>query len=394
MIKKVLYVIFYIILMIAVLVGSYLFAQMLATKKTTTLPTIIDQQPLPTTKSQEPLFSGNIKKIDNDLGLFKNPNGVTYYEAGVFIRGEFKDYTRVLAIGPFNDIFTDQFVLATKDYKTYLLDDPINKTINYPETDVNNPYAHIDKNKIEKTVALDTEHPKAINLAKPYGLTKRDGVLLENKKTGEKNKNGGDIFAVKPVVEFDQSKFLASPDNRLVFYSQSLPEWSSKDIDLFTKQKFFIGTTTVQASDSTGLTYSYILALQKDIDIFLSKISSTPTKSLIFPGMKFTRSALGLSNDYYYVYDIAFPNCDLTKKDTYIMGALKDEDFKLLTSAGAYPIYTLKDDKHPLYNLAYRNKNINLKPTLEEYISKHPLIFFKDPWGRWGVMGESDIKKC
>ena len=182
--------------------GAYYLGTRSTSKTIPVSPTktkiITNTSPQPSVnKSQDPLFSGSVKKIYKDLGLFKIsdmdkengvPDYIVYYEVGIFTRGEFKDYTRILAIRPSEGPGPSlQFILATADYKSFYLDDPENKAIKYPESDWDSPYMYIDKSKIAKTVILDTEHPKTISLEKPYGLIKEGSVLTENKKTGQFN---------------------------------------------------------------------------------------------------------------------------------------------------------------------------------------------------------------
>jgi hypothetical protein len=401
--------------------------------------TNISQQPSPK-ENQGPLFSGSVKKLSQDLGLFKItdvdkqngvPESIVYYEAGKFIRGEFKNYTRILAIRPSEGPGPSlQFILATNNYKTYLLDDPDNKTTKYPESDWDNPYMYIDKTKISKTVVLDSDHPKTINLEKPYGLIKEGSVLTEFKKTSGKDKNGNDIYLETPITEFEKSQSLTSPEKQLSFFTggtdwgtgEGYSDKEKKSLDI--RKKYLHSSTLVHVQDSTGLTFSYILSTQKDIETYLSQLSSNETvliaykkqvelfnekklkeypeypKSLSFPGMKITKPLSG----FYNTYESAFPGACGGSQSTFIIDLLKDEELEPVITSSNYPIYFLKNNSHPLYELAYQTKtdideetykSVNdgkSKPTFEEYVAKHPLLFFKDSWGRWGVMGEFDIK--
>lgn len=395
-------------------------------------------------KINSTLFSGKVKKLSKDLELFKItdvdkqngvPDYIVYYEAGIFTRGEFKDYTRVLAIRPSEGPGPSlQFILATTDYKSFYLDDPENKAINYPESDWDSPYMYIDKSKITKTVTLDTEHPKIIGLEKPYGLIKEGSVLTENKKTGQKDKYGNDIYLEEPITEFNESQSLTSPEKSLKFYSGST-DWgtgegySDKEKKMLEiRKKYLNSTTLVHAQDSTGLTFSYLLSSQKDIDDYLNKLPAyeqdliahkkqvvlfnekklkeypTAPEYLTIPGMKTTKTLSGLANDYYNTYESAFPGACGGTQSTFIIDLPKSDDLVSIPSSSVYPLYFLKDSKHPLYELAYQAKididnetykSVNdgkSKPSFDEYVAKHPLLFFKDAWGRWGVIGEFDIK--
>jgi len=407
--------------------GAYYLGTRSTSKTIPASPTktkiITNTSPQPSVnKSQDPLFSGSLKKISDDLGLFKIsdadkengvPDSIVYFDAGIFTRGEFKGYTRILAIRPSEGPGPSlQFILATNDYKTYLLDDPNNKTTKYPESDWDNPYMYIDKTKISKTVALDSDHPKTINLEKPYGLIKEDSFL----------------------IEFEKSQSLVSPEKQLSFFAGGT-DWGTgkgysdkekKSLDI--RKKYLNSTTLVHVQDSTGLTFLYLLSSQKDIDDYLNKLPAyeqdliahkkqvvlfnekklkeypTAPEYLTIPGMKTTKALSGLANDFYNTYESAFPGACGGTQSTFIIDLPKNDDLVSIPSSSVYPLYFLKDNKHPLYELAYQAKtdiddetykSVNdgkSKPTFDEYVSKHPLLFFKDAWGRWGVMGEFDIK--
>jgi len=437
-----------VVLAVFVVVGISGGAYYLGTRSSSKTPIIsqsdtkqlnISPQPSPK-ENQGPLFSGSIKKISDDLELFKisdtdNENGIpdstVYYKAGIFLQGELKGYTRILAIRPSEGPGPSlQFILATKDFKTYLLDDPENKSVNYPESDWDNPFMYIDKNKVSKTVTFDTDHPKTIILEKPYGLIKAGNVLTENIRTEQKDKNGNNIYHEEPITKFSQSDSLVSPEKQLTFFAGDT-DWgagegySDKEKKLLEiRKKYLNSTTSVHVQDSTGLTYVYILATQKDINEYLNKLP-TYEKELIkykkqvvlfeqkkipeyptyptgpvYPGMKINKPLAG----FYDSYESAFPEACGGSQSTFIVSSLKDEDLEPVISSTPYPIYFLKNNSHPLYELAYQTKtdaddetykSVNdgkTKPTFEEYVAKHPLLFFKDSWGSWGIMGEFDIK--
>lgn len=394
--------------------------------------------------AQDPLFTGKVTKITRDLGLFKitdidKENGIlgqiVYYEAGIFARGALRGYTRVLATRPSGGPGPSmQYILATQDFTTYVLDDPQNKTTKYPETDYDNPYQYLDKTKIFKTMTFDTDHPQTIALEKPYGLMGQGNVLIESKNTRQKDKNGYEIYQDEPVTEFDGAASLTSPLSQLSFHAET-SEWGTGDAYppsalalLNIRNKYLHLTTYVFASDSTGLAYSYVLAAQKDIDTYLSALPAYEEKMIAykkqvalaqdkksndypdypegpsFPGMQLTKSSGGLPDGYYLSYGAAFPGACGGNQTTDIVDTLKDTDLELVSSSSVYPLYILKDTQHPLYKLQYETKmgiddesfkGMNegmTKPTFEGYVTKHPLLFFKDIWSRWGVMGEFDIK--
>ncbi|MFZ2206740.1 MAG: hypothetical protein WA061_01170 [Microgenomates group bacterium] len=395
-------------------------------------------------ESEVSLFSGKVKKISSDLKLFKItdidkendiPESIVYYEAGVFTRGDLNGYTRILAIrpseGPGPSI---QYILATKDYKSYVLDDPINATKNYPEDDWDNPYMYLDKSKISKTLTFDSDHTSTISLTKPFALIKQDSVLLENKKTGAKDKYGNDIYIKTPITEYEPSLLLSSFSSDSVFYAMGT-DWGTgegynakekKILEL--RKKYLHMTTLVHIPDSTGLTYPYILATQDDIDTYAKKLAAfepeliafkkevslynqkkraeypPSPKYIPFPGLKVAKSAINLPDDFYNTYESAFPGACGGNTDTFIVDSIVDSDLEQVTSSSVIPLFVLKNNKHSVYEIAYNAKvgtdETNFKlanegkpmPTFESYVAKHPLLFFKDAWGRWGVLGEYDIQ--
>ena len=107
---------------------------------------------------------------------------------------------------------------------------------------------------------------------------------------------------------------------------------------------------------------------------------------------------------FYNSYDAAFPGACGGTTSTYVVDGVKDSDLQLVSSSSEYSLYTLKNSNHPLNVLAYQTKtdqgdesfksvNAGLSiPSLSDYVAKHPLLFFKDAWGRWVVVGEYDLK--
>jgi hypothetical protein len=351
------------------------------------------------------------------------------------LKGEFKGYTRVLAIrppeGPGPSL---QFVLATKDYSSYILDDPQNKAINYPVDDWDSPYMYIDKSKITKTVILESDHPKTIAVESPFKLIRQDSILLENKKTGQKEKNGNDIYQETPITEFDKADLLSSTKTNLTLYaggtdwSNWQPQNEKEKTALATRKQYLNKTTMVHGRDSTGLTYSYILSTEKEVAVYLNSTTAEEKKNIeykkqvklfndkklkeyppspeyiAFPGLRIPKSSGILSADYYSTYDAAFPGACGGAQSTYVVSSISESDLKPVASNSVFPLFELKDLKHRLYQLAYENKtdqgdesfravNDNKSmPTLAEYTTKHPLLFFKDAWGRWAVIGEYDLQ--
>ncbi|MBI4973230.1 hypothetical protein HZC27_01335 [Candidatus Roizmanbacteria bacterium] len=392
----------------------------------------------------EPLFSGKVTRIIEDLKLFKPLEGdvengvnesIVYYEAGTYLKGPYQGYKRILAIRPSEGPGPSlQFILATKDMKMFVLDDPEKKSQKFPESDWDSPFMYLDKNKISAIAAFDSEHPATVSLQSPYALIREEKVLLENIKSGKKDKNGYDIYIEKPITEFEKKYALTSSVPTLSFFGGGVDWGNTNGMNDKEKKmnqlrvKYLSGSTKVFGADSTGLTYSYILTSQKVLDKYLAdkpladqkdieykkqvelfnqkKLKEYPQSPdyLKFPRLRFNRADAQLSNQYYDTYDAAFPGACGGTMSTFIVDNIAETDLELVSSNFELPLFTLKDEKHPLYELAYdaktnqddeSYKSVNdgkSKPTLAQYVAKRPLLFFKDSWGRWAVVGEFDIK--
>jgi len=439
--------IFVVVLLVMVGGAFYLGAKYFSSgaKQSTSIPPPPQTTQSPNqTSTAQPLFSGKVTKIAKDLGLFKIsdidkengvPESIVYYEAGTYLKGEFTGYTRVIAIRPAEGPGPSlQYLLATKEFSSYLLDDPANKTTIYPESDWDNPYLYIDKTKISKTVSLESNHPTTILGDKPFMLMKVSSILTEFKKTTKKDPNGNDVYNETPITEFQQSDLLSSSQTQLSLYRGGT-DWGTGDgysaqdkAMLEIKKKYLNNTTLIHASDSTGLTYSYVLSTEKDISTYESKLAALEQQNIeykkqvvlynekklkeyppspenaVFPGIRLTKVSAGLSTDYYSTYDSAFPGASGGSQSTFLVDSITNTDLQPISSASEYPLFTIKDTNHPLNKLAYNTKtsqgeesfrgvnNGKSIPTYEAYVAEHPLIFFKDAWGKWAVMGEYDLK--
>ncbi|MEI6327286.1 MAG: hypothetical protein WCO78_04185 [Candidatus Roizmanbacteria bacterium] len=452
-----LYIVLALIFVSALLGGAFYLGRTTSTQSTDTTaapittattpgvsPQTGTQSPTISQQTQSSLFTGKVAKLPNDLNLFKVTesdiaNGVTdsfaYFSAGTYAKGEYAGYTRIIAIRPSEGPGPSlQYVLATKDFKSYLLDDPKSNTTLYDEASWENPYMHIDKSKISKAVTLESDHPQTIATGEPFGLIRYDNILTELKPSGKKDKNGYDISLDYLITEVDTSHVLTSSQKQLTLYASST-EWtgnkndSDKEKNLLAIRNQYLKTTTyVLAADSTGLTYPYVFspqsiigAYQKDLPTYdqsyaeytkqvaeyeQKKIGAYPKapQYINFPSMQLTKALAGLPSDYYNTYDMAFPGACGGGRSTYVVDGLKNDDLIAISSSSSFTLYILTDSNHPLYQLAYNAKsgydeesfkmsNDNMpRPSISEYVSKHPLLFFKDTWDRWVVIGEYDIK--
>lgn len=381
--------------------------------------------------SQAQLFSGHLQKLDQDLGIMNNNAGVAYYTAGIYTSGKYKGYTRYIAVyetggpgGPTGYIF------ASKDGAAFILDGEPADPKSFKADDYQSPVILMDKTKIIAIDHLDSEQPDTITLDKNFSLSK-NSMAVRSMDLAKTDKDGNSIYAPSLRTDFTSSQVLKSPISYLTFYSEPVlidytfiqPNQPSPTPQVY--ESFIDGTTKVFVVDSTGLAYSYVLANPKLAESYPSqmaaynqgmkdyenkKISKYPDYPP-FPNLRMDSKDIATNLPLFNSYDLAIPASCAYGGDTLVAKNVTDSD---LDKIGSYPygnVYVLKDKNHTLLkeefdrkitttaNIAYDKtpyetfKLVNngmLPPSYDNYVSKNPLLFIKDYWGRWVILGEYD----
>ncbi|HCC50119.1 MAG: hypothetical protein UV19_C0009G0001 [Parcubacteria group bacterium GW2011_GWA2_42_28] len=371
-----------------------------------------------------PLSSDQLTRLSQNLKIFKSTendklNGIendfVYYQAGQLSQGELKDYSRIIAIKSADGPSQPQvFVLATKDYQNYFLDDPDGKTTKYPEDDWQNPYNALDKNKITATKIFDTDLPKEINLNQNFSLYS-EGFPTESVETSKIDKNGNTIYDTLLLTGFSSYQTLTSPFKNFTIYFKpyetdtayfnELTQAEKEKVQL--KQQYLLGETKVIVVNSVGLPMAYSLTTPGNIKNYNDRLAQSPDY-VYPPNMGFTSSKIISQNNlqFYSDYETVIPGACAVISNSSVVN-VNDNDLEQIGSVFNLPLYRLKNTSHPLYTLAFKNKmdyyeenpawwdQINngiKKPTFEEYVNANPLLFVKDYWQRWVTLGEFDIK--
>ncbi len=397
-------------------------------------------------KKESQLLSGELKLVDQDLHLFKltesdklnevKRSGI-YYEAGHYIKGQYEGYTRIVAIrGPRGLSKPHSFILATKDFVSYILDDPEQKTINYDEDHWNNPYDLLDKSKIAKATVLPGDQPLEISLDNKFSLY-RDKILLDYVETGEKDKYGNSLSRIILANDFFDYEALSSPDDYLSMYFEEywqddkfFANYSAEQKQAFkVRDEYYQGWTEVVVLDSVGVPMIYSLTTKNNIAQYQRDKSQFFVDFRRYEDLKekfendeiedypkmpdyVSVPALGVQgddisssvNNFYDEYETAFPQACSSSLRTRTLN-VNDEDLEPIGTVNGLTLYQLKDENHPLLYYAFDAKigpyqddidywediNGSVKvPSFEEYTAKHPLLFFKDYWDRWVAIGEFD----
>lgn len=396
-------------------------------------------------------LTGKLALLTQNLSLFKyteaeRQNGViddfTYYQAGTYTAGEYAGYTRVIAIRPPEGPSDPQMaILATKDFQSYVLDDTMGLTTKYSQDNWQNPLSYLDTKKISKVVVLPSEFLPVLSLNDQFALFFR-GIPTRYQETDQVDANGNRMSKLVIALPETKAQLLSSSFPRLKLfshpYTQDLSYLNQLDAkqqtDLQLRAQYFAGFSTVTAVDSVGLPVVYAQTTpanivnytkaqkqyEQDYQRFEQELARyNQDQSLPYPdfpqyvaepSLGFTANQVKLQDSsnqgvLFTEYQTAIPGACAMNQDTRIF-TLKDDELQPTGMLGAIQLYTLKDQNHPLYQLAYANKMEYFEQypddwemvnkgtprySFVEYKAKQPLLFFKDYWQRWVGVGEFDV---
>ncbi len=429
------------LIILAIAVGAY-YLGIVPNKLPSQNSAVTSQnKPSPTTPSlQGQIFSGQIKKLSQNLMLFseKNlgygpiPQSFSYYSAGVYTKGKYAGYTRYVAVGACSCQTggPEIHVFASKDNKSYILDEDPALLTKFKPADSQYPLFFMDK-KVTTVDQLDSEHINTIPLDSRFALSRNDIAASLIFAKGENNSPTG----AKLLINFSSFVTLKSPVSNLTFYGQNpAGNYKYSISTTFPADKFIAGTTQIIVVDSTGLAYFYTPASPKliveypkalaDYTIAHEKYQNQPIQvghPLTIPAPDYPQlpnlamkaSDIKTTSTIYSKYSNAIPQNCAFDANTLVVKNISDSDLSKIGTSRNGDIYVLKDKNHPLYKQEFDDKidsiindkfskdtletfkeinNNQSPPTYDEYIHKNPLILFKDYWGRWVVLGEYDYR--
>ncbi len=377
-----------ILILAGVVGGAYYFGKFNITKPQSQNPIVTSQtiSTAPAGNFSQPsvIRLEDLRVIDRSLfdvrELVDMPD-VAYYSAGSILEGSYKGYKRIVVIiQPWGMSEYLTKILATKDDKKFILDNS--------QEDVE---SYVNKKYISGMTDLSQSNPQTISLNDKFILSRSSAPYAELMDSGKKDEQGKPILEYRLISDFSSYSSLLSPNPNYKFYYKkmelnqlinNLTEFQKKDEVI--RQQYLDSKTEVIVVDSQGLAYSYLMNNGS---------------------LGFNKSDITTSNQVYNKYDTAFPQACGGNSYTYIVKNISDQDLRKIGSEKGIDLYALINKSHSLNTLAYdakildydgssnsfkmANQNISV-PTLEDYISKNPLLFMKDYWGRWVVFGEFD----
>jgi hypothetical protein len=174
-----------------------------------------------------------------------------------------------------------------------------------------------------------------------------------------------------------------------------------------------LSTTQIIAVDSTGLAAGYSLTTKPAIDTYkiekkkyddaMARKDYEHAGTYHFPAMFTRKSDVETTQSLFNTYNIAFPGACGLGQYTKIVN-ITDQDVQKIGRTQNLDVYGLIDKNHTLYKMEYAGKiqiwdtyGADYRPTdipqytLEQYVAKNPLLFYKDSWGRFVAIGEYDL---
>ncbi len=368
---------------------------------------------------QEQLFEGKLTRLDKDLDLFEEHvqctknNSCEYYTAGTFKTGEFKGYTRIIALTKETGFLSHpkvDIILATKDFEKYILHVP---NCNYQQLDQAHGHdAYIKKDKIISQNTLGTEHPQNIYLNEYFVLEFNSSfytTLVDFLHTFDNTIKTNRLNTKSTNLEI----FEVIPEE-IGILSSNAHEDNSNIIEDITNNKLIKTRTYTLVEDSTGLKKWYDLKLVGSTEAYTDNLPKWEKKweerfypkpnyrSLGFNSDQISRNNIKLYETYWNYLEAGKGYggeeyalvIDINQEELENIGYVYEKT----------PLYKLKNANHILNKFAYNinignnfsneqfyKRHLREVPDFKEYTKNNPLLFFQDYWERWILISERDF---
>ncbi len=417
---------------IGVVLGSKYFpssapvANSVLSTATVTSTAALTSTPTASSVPQISIISGQMKRLNQDLNLFKDHptlgqnTGITYYEAGTFNDGIYKDYKRVVAFVPPMELGPiENYTFATKDYVTFVLHADPKDVTDFPEDHYRNPYNLVNKQKMSAVSLLPKSHPDILPVNDTFVLLTDADPLAADGKMAEVVDYS--VYQQLPFSNSQYRVYAARTPAEVVAVRQNNPDMPGS----------LGNVANVIVVDESGLGYHYHLAFKKDAASYLLKkqqynqeereyekevmasqngqSASTPVGQqavppdpLTIPSLHFAVQAIrNAQPNMYSSYGNVFDHFLGFRNDVDVVENVKIDDVKQIGEINGAPLYAFADKNHPLVSYFYQQKIAYLpddyfrnsinesKPDLATYSNNTPLVLIKDPWDRWVVLQEN-----
>lgn len=286
----------------------------------------------------------------------------TYTKQNVIQSGPYAGYTQVLATRTYDGPSIEGpgvFAFITKDFKTFLV------TMQYSLSPT--PWERFNKNVVTGVADFNISHPAKIQYG---GLTYGRHEIYQPDLQYVYNTKGSRLFKFGDLSAYAEMIRYGNSNEGLGTYVQ--------------------GTSRLLVEDSFGVIFAY----------------SPIPKGEEYSGVYFDKTDFrDIQNSYAQYGDVIPSSCGMPRGNK-VLKNIDDTDVeKVGELKNGTNLYALKDKNHLFYKEQFELKITNQLayfeslnpdrpkvPSYEEYITKNPVLLYKDIWGRWNIIGEFDYR--
>lgn len=406
-----------VILVLAVAGGVYAMKRPKKAAVTTTTSTAT-----PSATASQSITTASLTKLA-DLGLYYTPpqdpaltpvnNTATYYSAGTFTEGTYAGYKRIVSIyqqdgpiPPASDIF------ATKDDTTYYL---VSTVVTKDFLDNNQYY---NTARVKGIITIASGMPDSLTVGNGY-LIYVDQPAIDSLS----NATPSTSISFKFLTDLTNYTKLTEV-NGLTLYADNTSTTAYVDPSA-TPASFLTyraGSSRILAIDKTGVAYYYNLSTPADYAKYLAQKKlydadeakrlkdSAYTTTVDYPqqkGIVISTAGFSSPDSFYGSYSNIKDSACSTSVNTWVTKDIAATDLKQVGTVNGLTVYALKDVNSPVLSKLYdydittrdfgtdqsnyvdANGKALATPTRAEYVAKNPLLFVKDPWGRYEAVKEN-----
>lgn len=344
--------------------SNYRYTYLITNEQKQNVLDFIGTSTLSAIEGKYPLFVS--AKEGEDTG-----GSIKYIDDGLVESGSLKGYKRIIAEIPQILAPSDYLVFATKDYKTFFVDSDDTGLV---------PNPNIFNTKVVVGVApIPTNFPKTIPLDATYSLVR--SVALDHPEADLPLSGDPQGLTLRYAKSSKDELGITASSTIVPTYTTA-----TRAIDVFVESN-----SAVEVTDKEGVTFVYHLKFSQD-----TVVENDNGNLRIIPNR----------DGFYTRYGELFAGhcAGLNSEESYVLKNITDDD---LVDTGmrirGTTLYTFKDSNHPIIKAQYYIKTAReageftnnadgstsvFWPGYEQYAEKHPVLLFKDFWGRWVAVGE------
>ncbi len=333
-------------------------------------------------------------KIQEEKGISVCEPEVTfqYYSAGVYNKGKYKDYTRILMLEPRSGLMS---IFATKDDNKFIFNGDPSLKDKQPEDDTY-IYKVIKKDKIEDIAPLPQEFNQFLEINDQFVLSSTvidKGIFCPVSLNEDENRTSCNLIVdPKKLKEVGQTKnstykiytSLEGEADRYYVYDQTETLYTS-----FINQKSLIEKNLLQ--DEEGKKIAQLIDKKTSEEEIKKQFPSYTDRSKICQYyLSFTAGLIETNQPVLANYNYNPESCELINLSPNNYSSklklvdIKESELEVVGQIKGTKtnIYKYKSNEHP--NLIEYKANLELEgANIEEDMKKNPLLLVQDPFGRF-----------